>query len=84
MNNELREHREKETARRGRDLLGMLTNTTTSGSISQEDLKMEKAVKMYKHFCKQRPFAWFSKTEKPVKCPNCQSRIWNKARKPNA
>lgn len=78
------EHKEQEVARRARGLLNILTRTTTSGSISQEDLNMEKAVKMYKHICKQRPFTWFSKTEKPVKCPNCQSRIWDKVRKPDA
>lgn len=39
---------------------------------------------MKKLTCRRCGFQWLPRTGKPVKCPNCQSRKWNKRKRPKA
>ena len=83
MNYFMREHREKETARRGRELLKIIHPTQADmissavyGSISQGGILMPKPKK-----CLRCGHTWISIKPKPKRCPHCISPYWNKPRK---
>jgi rubrerythrin len=72
----LKEHKDRETARRARDLLACLTDaptyTTMIGNGGSE---------MVKNVCKRCGHKWVKRTEDPVRCPGCKSPYWDREKR---